>query len=432
MNNAKTHEDVGPDAIGGTGSPMAEYISLQRRRRYVPRIRRPPNNSFGQVGLCPWWHFQASHPASPKTHYGGAVIENFHAVIPAGGAGTRLWPLSRAAKPKFLLDLTGGGRTLLQQTWDRLEPLVGASNIHIVTGPGHAAAVAQQLPDLAPANLLVEPSPRDSMAAIGLAAAVIERANPGAVIGSFAADHVIHDDEGFRSSVTQAVAAAVAGKVCTIGITATRPSTSFGYIEAGDSLGLDAAPDAREVTRFVEKPDEDTARGYVETGHFWWNAGMFVMSAEVLLGHLADLHADMYVRLTAIAHAWTTDERKSLLDAQWPGLRKIAIDHAIAEPVAAVGGVAVVPGSFDWDDLGDFAALDALGDNAAATQDNVQFIDADGLVISTKGRAISVIGIPDVIVVDTGDALLVTTKEHAQRVKEAPAAWRARGRDDLT
>ena len=360
------------------------------------------------------------------------MIENFHAVIPAGGAGTRLWPLSRAAKPKFLLDLTGSGRTLLQQTWDRLEPLVGTSNIHIVTGPLHAAAVAEQLPDLVPANLLIEPLPRDSMAAIGLAAAVIECANPGAIIGSFAADHVIHDDDGFRSCVTQAVAAARAGKVCTIGITPTRPSTSFGYIEAGDSLGLDAAPDARVATRFVEKPDEETALGYVETGHFWWNAGMFVMSAEVLLGHLADLQPDMYARLIAIAHAWTTDERTSLLEAQWPGLPKIAIDHAIAEPVAVAGGVAVIPGSFDWDDLGDFAALDALGDNAAAPKDNVQLIDAGGLVISTEGRAISVIGIPDVIVVDTGDALLVTTKEHAQRVKELPAAWRARGRDDLT
>ncbi len=356
------------------------------------------------------------------------MIEDFHAIIPAGGAGTRLWPLSRAGKPKFLLDLTGSGRTLLQETWDRLEPLVGADNIHLVTGAAHAKAVAKQLPDLPDANLLIEPSPRDSMAAIGLAAAIIEIDHPGAIVGSFAADHVIANVAGFHDAVTQGVATARKGKICTIGITPASPSTAFGYIESGKPLETKGAPDAHNVIRFVEKPDAETARGYVDSGDFSWNAGMFVMSASVLLENLRALHPDMYARLTAIARAWETSQRDETLEAQWTGLRKIAIDHAIAEPVAEAGGVAVIPAAFDWDDLGDFAALAALD---RPVQDNVQLIDASGLVISTTDKAVSVIGIEDVVVIDTGEALLVTTKEHAQRVKEAPAAWLAGGRIDL-
>lgn len=351
--------------------------------------------------------------------------ESFHAIIPAGGAGTRLWPLSRAARPKFLLDLTGTGRSLIQQTWDRLEPLIGAANIHVVTGPAHADAIAAQLPELV--HLIVEPSPRDSMPAIGLAAALIELEFPGAIVGSFAADHVITDTAQFAADVTQAVEVARSGKVCTIGIRPTEPSTAFGYIEAGGALSVDGAPDAVGVSRFVEKPDAETATHYVESGDFAWNAGMFVTSAEVLLGHLAELRPSLYEGLTAIAHVWDTDERQRVLDERWPMLERIAIDHAIAEPVAELGGVAMVPGRFDWSDLGDFRTLSDL----SAASDDAVFLDADGLVIAPDGKAVSVIGIPGAVVIDTGDALLVTTREHAQRVKELPEAWKARGREDL-
>lgn len=351
--------------------------------------------------------------------------ESFHAIIPAGGAGTRLWPLSRAAKPKFLLDLTGSGRSLIQQTWDRLEPLIGAGNIRVVAGPAHAAAISAQLPELV--HLIVEPSPRDSMPAIGLASALIEREFPGAIVGSFAADHVIADTAQFAADLTQAVHVARSGKVCTIGIRPTEASTAFGYIEAGDPLFIDGAPAAVEVTRFVEKPDKETAARYFANGTFAWNAGMFVASAEVLLGHLAELRPALYDGLTAIAHAWDTGDRQRCLDEHWPLLERVAIDHAIAEPVADSGGVAMVPGLFDWSDLGDFAALSAL----SPTSDGAILLDADGLVIAPEGKAVSVLGISGVVVIDTGDALLVTTKEHAQRVKELPAAWKDRGRGDL-
>ena len=176
-------------------------------------------------------------------------LESFHAVIPAGGAGTRLWPLSRASRPKFLLDLTGSGRSLLQETWDRLRTLVPADQIHVVTGPTHAPLVQQQLPELT--GLFVEPSPRDSMPAIGLAAAVIGRRYGGAIIGSFAADQVITDVDAFGAAVREGVAVAETGLIATIGIEPRTPSTAFGYIEAGERLDVADAPSARAVTQFV-------------------------------------------------------------------------------------------------------------------------------------------------------------------------------------
>src|SRR4051794_8073618 len=287
-----------------------------------------------------------------------APIPGFHAVIPAGGAGTRLWPLSRAGHPKFLLDLTGTGRTLLQGTVDRLRPLAGDAGILVVTGARHASAVAGQLPELGQEQVLAEPSPRDSMAAIGLAAAVLlERHGEDVVLGSFAADHVISGTEEFERTVREGVVAAQAGYVVTIGIRATEPSTAFGYVRSGQSLGLDEAPSAQHVAGFTEKPDALTAAGYLATGEYRWNAGMFIVKARVLLDHLATQLPALAAGLVEIAAAWDGPDGPDVLARVWPGLTKIAIDHAIAEPVAAAGGVAVVPGDFDWDDVGDFASL---------------------------------------------------------------------------
>lgn len=353
-------------------------------------------------------------------------MESFHAVIPAGGAGTRLWPLSRSTRPKFLLDLTGSGRTLLQETWDRLRAIVPAERIHVVTGPTHAPLVQEQLPGLT--GLFVEPAPRDSMPAIGLAAAVIGRRHPGAIIGSFAADQVIADGRAFGAAVREAVAVAESGLVTTIGIEPRSPSTAFGYIEAGEPLVVDGAPTARAVTRFVEKPDEATATHYLHSGSFSWNAGMFVARTDMLLGHLARLQPHLHAGLDRIALAWDTPEGPAELEVTWPGLTPIAIDHAIAEPVSLEGGMAVVPGTFGWDDLGDFAALQEL---ASADPDQIVWVDADGYARSEDGTLIAVVGIRDAVVVRTADALLVTTLEHAQRVKEIPALLKRQGRDDL-
>lgn len=364
-----------------------------------------------------------------------APLPSFRAIVPAGGAGTRLWPLSRAGAPKFLHDLTGTGRTLLQATVDRLAPLAGPDGVVVVTGEAHAAAVRAQL-DLAPDALLLEPAPRDSMAAIGLATAVLAEREGDVVVGSFAADHVI-TGEGFADAVAQAVAAARAGYVTTVGIAATGPSTAFGYVRSGEPLGLPDAPDARRAAGFTEKPDAATAAAYLATGEYTWNAGMFVARAEVLLGHLARLHPALHDGLREVAAAWDTPRRAEVLSRVWPGLPRIAIDHAIAEPVAAEGGVAVVPATFVWDDVGDVASLagllpaDADGVRALGDPDLVVALRAAGAtVVPGGGRLVAVLGLPDVVVVDTPDAVLVTDRAHAQEVRAVVEAVRER-RPDL-
>ena len=360
-----------------------------------------------------------------------STIPGFWAVVPAGGAGTRLWPLSRAAHPKFLLDLTGSGRTLLQATVDRLEPLTG-DRVVVVTGAAHADAVRAQLPGLAGDQVLAEPSPRDSMAAIGLAAAVVERQDPQAVIGSFAADHVIPDTAAFESVIREAAEVAREGHLVTIGIEPTSPATGFGYIRAGEALPGFAT--ALQAVEFVEKPDAVRAAHYLASGEFRWNAGMFVVRASTLLDLLALWHPELAAGVRAIA---ASSER---LEELWPGLTRIAIDHAVAEPAADAGRVVVVPAPFTWDDVGDFASLAELlppvegepGLRVLGSVDDVTTIDASGIVASAGGRRVAVVGIEDVVVIDTPDAVLVTTRSRAQDVKAVVDALKAQGRTDLT
>jgi mannose-1-phosphate guanylyltransferase len=385
------------------------------------------------------------------TDTSGGGRAGFFAIVPAGGAGTRLWPLSRAGHPKFLLDLTGSGRTLLQQTWDRLVPLTGADGVLVVTGAAHAKAVAAQLDALPAGNLLAEPSPRDSTAAICLAAAVVRRRDPDAVVGSFAADAVIRDVPAFHTAVGEAVAAAGAGYVVTIGIEPDHPSTAFGYIRLGAPLGVDGAPSAHVVERFVEKPDAATAAAYLAEGAYRWNAGMFVARADVLLDLLAQFRPALAAGLETIAAAWDTDRRDAVLAEVWPTLEKVAIDYALAEPAAAAGRVAVVPAALGWDDVGDFAALADLvaetagsegGGTSTASGDfrvsvlgdgaHVLSAHAGGFVVPSSGRVIAVIGLEDVVVVDTPDAVLVTTRAHAQAVKAIVDRLKSEGRHELT
>ncbi len=406
---------------------------------------------------------QAAHPSGSVPS--GDSAPAIHAIIPAGGAGTRLWPLSRRHRPKFLLDLTGAGRSLLQDTVDRLAPVTATTTV--VTGVAHIAAVADQLPQVPRDNLLAEPSPRDSMAAIGLAAAVIaHRHGRDAVVGSFAADHTVADRAAFAGAVRQAALLAEQGWLVTIGIEATGPSTAFGYIHAGDPADVPGAPDGLRVLGFTEKPDAATAAAYLATGDYRWNAGMFVVRAGVLLDHLAELRPQLAAGIEAIAAAWDVPEREEVLTERWPALEKISIDHAIAEPVAAAGGVATVPVSMGWNDVGGFDALVELvapcsegpaagvgvldsvdgvdsadgadgaeavdGSAPEAPRADVRAIGSDGaLVASTSGRTVVLLGVPGAVVVDTPDALLVATPEQAQDVKGVVDALRAAGREDL-
>ena len=367
------------------------------------------------------------------------ALDNFWAVIPAGGAGTRLWPLSRSSSPKFLHDLTSTGHSLLQVTWTRLAPLA-EDRFLVVTGRAHQAAVREQLPAVGPDSVLAEPSPRDSMAAIGLAAALLERADPDAVMGSFAADHVIRDPDAFGEAVRLAVETARDGWLVTLGIDPTFPSSAFGYIHLGEELA--GHPGAYAVREFVEKPSTATAETYLATGSYRWNAGMFVARPGVLLDLLAEWHPAFADTLRDLARDL------SRLDERWPGLPKIALDHAIAEPAAAAGRVVVVPASFGWDDVGDFDSLATLlghpggdarrdtdgGDTTRVLGDAslVRALDSTGLVVPRSGRMVAVVGLDDVVVVDTPDALLVTTRAHAQRVKQVVAGLQQDGRGDLT
>jgi len=359
-------------------------------------------------------------------------IDNFYAVIPAGGAGTRLWPLSRQTAPKFLRDLTGSGRSLLQETFDRLEPLVD-DRFLVVTGHAHADAVLAQLPALA-GRILAEPTPRDSMAAIGWAAAVLEAQDPDAVMGSFAADHVITRAKKFTEAVHEAAQVARDGWLVTIGIQPTFASSAYGYIHAVEALEGSAA--ARLVDQFVEKPSVEVAQGYLAQGGYKWNAGMFVVRPGVLLDLLAAEDPDFVARLRQIA------AKPDRVAEIWPSLPKEPLDTAVAEPAAAAGRVAMVPAEFGWDDVGDFDSLATLLD-AALTVDNegptvlgdaalVRSIDSSGLVVPNSGRTIAVVGLEDIVVVDTDDAVLVTTRAHAQQVKQLVAGLQKDGKPELT
>ncbi|MCY1675501.1 mannose-1-phosphate guanylyltransferase [Pseudarthrobacter sp. SL88] len=364
-------------------------------------------------------------------------LDRFYAVIPAGGVGTRLWPLSRAAAPKFLHDLTGSGSTLLRATYDRLHPLAG-DRMLVVTGKAHRDAVCRQLPEIQDADLVLESEPKDSGAAIGLAAAILHERDPDTIMGSFAADQVISPDQLFQEAVREAIYTAAAGKIVTIGIKPTHPSTGFGYIRSGQVLHVEGAPSAQDVVEFVEKPDETVAQQYVDSGNYVWNAGMFVAPVALLLKHLEANQPELFQGLQEIARAWDTPERDEVTARVWPTLPKIAIDYAVAEPAAEAGDVAVVPGTFRWDDVGDFASVGRL--NSAKEVDDVTVLgegarvfteNSSGVVVTDTKRVIALIGIEDVVIVDTPDALLVTTMANSQRVKAAVDALKASGDTDV-
>jgi mannose-1-phosphate guanylyltransferase len=366
-----------------------------------------------------------------------SALDRFYGVIPAGGVGSRLWPLSRAAAPKFLHPLGGTGESLIRDTWQRLAPLSGAQRIMVVTGSAHEAAVREHIPELVDANLVPEQSPRDSSAAIGLAAAILRRREPDVIIGSFHADHVVRGTAAFGQAVREAVRVADEGFIATIGIAPTEPATGFGYIKATSALkGHHGA--VLLADSFVEKPDLDTAIGYLQSGDYLWNAGMFVSRADVLLDELRAADPELADGIERIADAWDREDRDAVVAEVWPTLRKIAIDYTVAEPAAAAGRLAVVPGRFAWHDVGDFATIAALGAQGRPDQlvtlagaELVLADDATGLVYGGTGRVISLIGLRDVVVVDTPDALLVTTTAHAQRVKQAVERLQAAGRGDV-
>lgn len=359
---------------------------------------------------------------------------DLHMVVPAGGSGTRLWPLSRATNPKFLHPLTGTDRSLLQATFDRLVPLCTAERLLLVTGTAHATSVARQLPDLPERNILVEPFARDSCAAIALAAAVIEERSPGAVMASFAADHLITDTAAFHEVVGHAVAGAAEGRLMTIGITPTRPETGYGYLRCSEP----ARPGVRQtVLEFKEKPGADVAAAYLASGNYLWNASMFLWRTDVFLAELAARRPDVHGPVRTIAAAWESERQDAVLAELWPAIPKVAVEYAVMEPAATEGKVATVPGDFGWHDIGDFETLgELLGreiDGARVVDVSpdspaVLVVDGDGMIaVPYSNRVIATLGVRDLIVVDTADAVLVCRRDRAQDIKKLTELLREQG-----
>jgi mannose-1-phosphate guanylyltransferase len=354
------------------------------------------------------------------------VSGGLYAVIPAGGSGTRLWPLSRAGHPKFLHPLTGTEASLLQATVQRLAPLTDPERVFVVTGVAHAAAVSRQLTGVPEENILVEPSPRDSCAAIALAAAVIGRRDPEAIMGSFAADHLIADNAKFIEVLRSAMRGAGQGLLMTLGITPTRPETGYGYVQCGGPVA--AGDDVLAVEEFKEKPSYDVAESYVKSGNYLWNAGMFVWRVDTFLAELARQQPQLHAGVSRIAQAWDSPSREEVIGEVWPTLPRISVDYAVMEGAAVAGRVGTVPGDFGWNDVGDFHTLgevlaaDSAGNvvvgRESLAKPGVLLREAENLVVvPNSGRLVAALGVRDLIIVDTPDAVLVCPRDRAQEVK---------------
>jgi mannose-1-phosphate guanylyltransferase len=356
---------------------------------------------------------------------------SFHAIIPAGGSGTRLWPLSRAQRPKFLLPLPGP-RTMIQETVDRLLPLCDVRNLLIMTGRSHADEVRRQLPQLGSDQVIVEPAPRGSGPAIGLGVAIAAKRDPNAIVGSFAADHIVTEPERFQAAVLAAIETAREGYLVTIGIQPSYPETGYGYICSGSTIGQHNSLSVSQVEEFKEKPDVVTAARYVESGKYLWNASMFVWQASTLMDELQRHLPDLASALDTIAAAWDTPEQDRVMEEVWPAIQDVTIDHGILEKSDRV---AVVPGDFGWTDLGDWHGFGSIScdDPQANTALNAELLatDVQGAVVVGNGRLVAMLGVKDIVVVDTDDALLICDRSRAQEVRQIVEALKQRGSTDL-
>ena len=360
-------------------------------------------------------------------------VDHLWAVIPAGGSGTRLWPLSRAARPKFLLPLLGD-RSLLQQTFDRVTRLAPPERVLVVCGPAHAAAIARQLPDLPEGNIIIEPTPNGTGPALALASALIQQADPYAIMASFAADHDVTDIEAFDDAVLTAVKAAALGDLVTIGLTPTRAETGYGYIERTSEVRVaESTGTAYRAERFVEKPDLETAEEYVASKTFLWNASMFIWRVDSLASEMRRLQPEIQEGVKEIARAWNQRDRERVLAKVWSDLPNTTIDTGVME---LADRVAVVPAEMGWSDVGDWHGLGELierdsGGNAIHG-DLIQIDTSNSVVWSESPRTIATIGIDNVVIVDTEDALLVVNRDRSQDVRQVVDRLKSAARTRLT
>lgn len=350
------------------------------------------------------------------TKQAGAVFP----VIMAGGSGTRFWPLSRRARPKQFLALATG-KTMIEETLARLSGLGPLSNCFVVCGRRHAAPAARLLKGLPKSNVLVEPEARNTAPAIALACAHVAKRNPAGVLIVLPSDQHVADPVAFRSALRAAIDVAQTGQIVTLGIKPTRPETGYGYIRVGAPI----QPPACKVAAFVEKPDVETAKGYLASGDYLWNAGIFVFRADAMLRAFARLMPELSEALTALAVTIGTRKYAAALKKQFPKMPAISIDYGVAEKT---DNIAVVPADCGWSDVGSFSALpevrrlDARGN---VVEGNAFVIDSSGCVVLGGKRVVAVVGMTDVVVVDAGDALLVLPREKSQDVRKVVEALKA-------
>ena len=338
----------------------------------------------------------------------------------AGGRGERFWPESRLACPKQLLPIVGE-KAMLAQTVDRLGGLVDPRDVFVITNAEQRDAVLDVCSELDPAKVIGEPVGRDTAAAVGLAAVLVRREDPDAIFAMLPADAVIDDAAGLCSTLETAFQAAKAEPVLTtIGITASFPATGYGYIQQGEKLGDYANREVFKVKRFVEKPDLETAQGYLESGDYFWNAGMFIWSVPSIVAELEKNTASLWTALQAIdAGLSAGEDLDALLSIHYPGLEKISVDYAIIEKAT---NVVVVESGFDWDDVGEWPAVArhyAADDAGNVVRGNAEMADASGNIVYCRDddHLIALLGVEDLIVVKTADATLVCHKDKAQDLK---------------
>jgi mannose-1-phosphate guanylyltransferase len=352
--------------------------------------------------------------------------DNAYAIIMAGGSGTRFWPLSRSDRPKQFLSLGPDSRSLLRATAERVWALIPPERTLVVTSELLREQVERELPELGATRVLAEPVGRNTAPCIGWAATHVRRLDPNAVMTVLPADHYIGDSEAYVETLRRGLEAATHGDYVTIGIRPTRAETGYGYIEVGGELD----PGVFRARRFVEKPNRQRAEQFVASGGFLWNSGMFFFLASRILEAI-DLHLPgLGEQLQRYESAAETDQEAALVAETYASLPAVSIDHGIMEKVDSVS---VVPGTFDWSDLGSWSSAwelspkDELGN---VIPDGGLVIDASrNYAWAPEGKLVALVGVQDLVVVDSGDALLVVPRGRAQEVRDIVAALRERNDD---
>ena len=366
---------------------------------------------------------------------------DFRPVILAGGSGTRFWPRSRRARAKQVLTLDGE-RSMIQQTMERLKPIAGLEKTLIITNEYLAHEIADQLPGLPGSQIIQEPVARNTAPACGLAAFLIERENPNAVLGIFPSDHVIADEPRFLKALQRAIAVAAAGdNIVVLGIEPVRAETGYGYIETGDFTKDDSA---LHVRRFIEKPNQNKAEEFVAAGNYYWNSGMFIWSARTLADAVREHLPETAPLLESIAAAYGTKQFEEVFRSLYPKCENISVDYAVLEPRSAKGEhlshLYCLPAEFSWNDLGSWTSLfeyqletrlrgDAEG-NVTDAGGHLAIDANDNYVFSPK-KFVALVGVENLVIVDTEDALLIAHKDHSQDVGKIVKELSANGRTDL-